>query len=236
LYLQRYKSVLKDRIYFHLINADFVKMNLHRLKILKKLKNLLKKPMYKKFSIFNFIRLKKFIKLLKIKIEIKDLFYKKLQVKKFYKANLFKLKYFNFLKNIFLKKNIKYVFFKRNLIRKNKHIHKLCRNYTITIKKKLSYKLKLYFFFITRLLNLKDLFYGILFLNNEYIESFYDIKLNKFLNIKILRMFLKFNFWVRKRQTLKYKLLRKYTRDYKLVYRVKPYFDSDDDLRPLQLI
>jgi len=43
IYFQRYKSLLKDRIYFHLINADMIKMFLYRLKILWKFKKFFKK-------------------------------------------------------------------------------------------------------------------------------------------------------------------------------------------------
>jgi len=57
LYLERYKSLMKDRIFFHLVNSDIIKMFFYRFRLLKKIKFLIREP--GKFKILNFKELKK---------------------------------------------------------------------------------------------------------------------------------------------------------------------------------
>jgi len=131
---------------------------------------------------------------MKKKVEITELFYKKAQIKNFYKVNLQKIRYSKSLKNLFFKKNLfkkRFFFFKRNLIRKKKHINEFRRNIVRNIKKRVNYRSKLCFFLIDRLISYKELLYGISFLR---INVSYDIYIIKFFYSKMIRMFTKFNF------------------------------------------
>jgi len=131
---------------------------------------------------------------MKKKVEITELFYKKAQIKNFYKVNLQKIRYSKSLKNLFFKKNLfkkRFFFFKRKLIRKKKHINEFRRNIVRNIKKRVNYRSKLCFFLIDRLISYKELLYGISFLR---INVSYDIYIIKFFYSKMIRMFTKFNF------------------------------------------
>jgi len=131
---------------------------------------------------------------MKKKVEITELFYKKAQIKNFYKVNLQKIRYSKSLKNLFFKKNLfkkRFFFFKRKLKRKKKHINEFRRNIVRNIKKRVNYRSKLCFFLIDRLISYKELLYGISFLR---INVSYDIYIIKFFYSKMIRMFTKFNF------------------------------------------
>jgi len=85
IYLERYKLILKDRVYFHLITNSLVRMFFYRLKIMKKFKRLVKRQVSKRYLIFNFYELKKNF------YSIKEFFFK---VKKDFLIKFNKMKFF----------------------------------------------------------------------------------------------------------------------------------------------
>jgi len=58
-YLERYKSLMKDRVFFHLINSDLIKMFFYRLRLLQEVRDVIRKP--RRIKVLNFQALKKSI-------------------------------------------------------------------------------------------------------------------------------------------------------------------------------
>jgi len=90
-YLERYKGLMKDRIYFHLINSDIIKMFFYRLKLLTKVKRIVKR--IRRFKIFNFKALRNSLYYIKKVFFFKDkLFIKNKKIKNYFKSKMVKFK------------------------------------------------------------------------------------------------------------------------------------------------
>jgi len=117
-YLERYKSLMKDRVFFHLINSDLIKMFFYRLRLLQEVRDVIRKP--RRIKVLNFQALKK-----KSIFCIKESFFKNeglllknSNVRSCFELETFKTKHLKL--SVLLKRrlNIKYYYFKKRVIKK----------------------------------------------------------------------------------------------------------------------
>lgn len=225
LYLERYNILMKDRIYFHLVNSDMVKMFFFRLKKIKKIKKIIRWPV-NKFKIFNFKEFKKSLNSLKSYYKVyennlsffknKKLFLKnkKLFFKRFIKVNVLFQK----------KKFIKYIFWNKNYLKKNINIklsffrYRIKKGFWKHLKKRLYKYFQIYLCKLHRLLLCKTMFVYIYLLKRKININF---SFFKFFNHKLKKFVIKAAVWKKKRKFIKYALKKAYARRYRSLYRMK---------------
>lgn len=220
IYFERYKSLLKDRIYFHLINSDFIKMYLYRLRLFNRIKRRLERRVFRKFTFFNFLKIKKNISI-NMDFAINQGIIKKRSIELLLKSKLNKMKFLAILKWMNLKKKYKYYFFKKKFLKGKKKLKLLKKKYWIYLKKKLFLILRIYSFEFNRFFFYKNTILSILSVPEE--DNFFFFNILRSFDNKVNRVSLKFNYWMDKRIFIRERLNRKYSLDYRRAFRLKPY-------------
>lgn len=257
-FLERYKYLLKDRLKFHLITNDVVKMSLYRHKLLKRMKRMFRKVKYSRFSIFNFFSLKK---------NLVSLYNKSFNVDGYFLKNVilnihlrsfsrFKFNGFYFLKNCrynFFNKIIKFkhlknkisnkisfFFFNKKKLKTNfifkkdilSYINRL--NNLLHIKRILFVKRKILFWDIQLLVLLKQILFSCMWISRlETINRLYSFTYRTSFSERFSRLNIKSWYWARKRRRLKQRLYALTKKNYKRQNRIK--MESDFSLLKLRM-
>jgi len=241
IYLERYKHLLKDRIKFHLINNDILKMASYRFSFLKKLKKLLKKPIYRRMSIFNFISLKRNIE--SLKSIFNTLFFKPVVIDYVKLRQLHNLTSMNFMYKYKMKLNLKkeislffkktnnainFCFFNVKKLKKNKKFNRsffrdfrVRRYYWFHYKKMFFLRFRLFSILKRKNFLIKTLFYPLFFLTDIGLNYKYNFNLRQSFVEKFKRLNVKTSIWMKKRLRLRRRLSRIYKANYKRKYRTK---------------
>jgi len=227
-YLERYKSLMKDRIFFHLINSDLIKMFFYRLRLLQEVRDVIKKP--RSMKVLNFHALKKSILCIRESFfKNESLLLKNTNVRSCFELYTFKTKHLKL--SVLLKRrlHIKYYYFKKRVIKKKFRIifrkFRRRKNNWIHLRKKVSCYIKIFI----RQLKRFELFKKIILLSqaNTQIEDFYLDRMSKFLNTKHKKFVMKMNIWNLKKKYVKTRLVKSYLGKYKRALKIKPNYRPD---------